>query len=41
MDPLIALYAAWAQIQWVFTTWIPSWWEALHADYEYIRNIGD
>lgn len=41
MDPLILLYAAWDRIVWTFAVWIPSWWDSLEADVDYIRHIGD
>jgi hypothetical protein len=41
MDQLNLVMYAWAQLSWVFTVWLPSWWEALEADVNYIRHIGD
>lgn len=41
MDPIVLLAAAWGRVAWVFDTWLPSWWEALDADFNYIKHIGD
>jgi len=39
MDPLQQLIYAWTQVAWVFTDYLPSWWRALHQDYESLRNL--
>ncbi len=40
MPPISILVGLWANVQWIFTAWLPSWWRAMESDVNYIRNIG-